>query len=408
VPKAKRREGGWRIRRLVFVAPVLLAGWLLLSHLVVRTRIESWLQRTFRGDATVSWAVLWPDFDATAYGVKIETAHHRLEAARVVVGLKPLAFFGGPMVDRVEVMDLRGEFDEGEPVELLRVPAGGEAGSPASEGASETTAPVPAADPPRAPPLLFLGPEVFLRRPDGPPRRVFAADRLDATQIGDRIYRLDATGGALSVVPFEKLTAKLIPRAGHLLLSRMKLRAFNGMVAGMLDVDTASAGGFNGEAEWRFVEVDEVWTTYGLPYAEKRKGDLSGKVVFQADRVALDALKGKGELTLENAAFFSPLSFRVFLVLKVPVAAEAPLTRGTMTYSFEDSHFYLEAARFDARDFSLDGQGIVSFAGGCDLEVSHAGTVVAVSGRIEEPTITVLPFSAITAPLNRLFRERVK
>ncbi|MFI5403548.1 MAG: hypothetical protein ACHQ1G_11475, partial [Planctomycetota bacterium] len=239
-------------------------------------------------------------------------------------------------------------------------------------------------------------------------RRVFSADVLDAIQVGDLTYRLEATGGSLAVVPFEKLTARLIPRAGHLLLSRLRLRAFNGMAAGMLDVDTASAGGFNGEAEWRFVEVDEVWKTYGLPYAEKRKGDLAGKVVFQGDRVALDALKGKGEMTLENASFFSPLSFKVFLVMKVPVAAEAPLTRGSMTFSFEDSKFYLESSRFLARDFDLDGQGIVSFAGGCDLEVSHAGTVVAVSGRIEEPTITVLPFSAITAPVDRIFRERVR
>jgi len=402
---AKRREGAGRVRRrLVFVLPALLAGWLLLSHFVVRARIEAWLQRTFRGDARVSWAVLWPDFDATAYGVSIETAHHRLEAARVVVGLKPLAFFGGPMVDRVEVVDLHGVFDEGEPVELLQVPAGGTEGA---SGAEEQPAKAAAAAP-RAPPLIFKDPEVFLRRPDGPPHRVFAATRLDATQVGDLTYRLEASDGALSVVPYEKLTARLIPRAGHLLLSRMRLRSFNGMAAGMLDVDTARAGGFNGEAEWRFVEVDEVWRTYGLPYVEKRKGDLAGKVVFQADRVALDALKGKGELTMEHAAFFSPLSFKVFLVMKVPVAAEAPLTRGTMTYSFEDSRFYLEAAHFEARDFALDGQGIVSFAGGCDLEISHAGTVVAVSGRIEEPTITVLPFSAITAPVERLFRERVK
>lgn len=385
----------------MLLAPALLAGWLLLSHFVVRARIEGWLGKTFRGDAEVSWAVLWPDFDATAFGVKVETAHHRLVASRVVVGLRPLAFFGGPMVDGVEVVGLRGEFDEGEPVEILRVPAS-EEGVHAGE---KTAAP---SGPPRAPPLRFVEPEVYLRRTDGPPRRVFAAERLEATQVGDLTYRLEALSGSLAVVPFEKLTARLIPRAGHLLLSRMRLRAFNGMVAGMLDVDTASAGGFNGEAEWRFVEVDEVWTTYGLPYAEKRKGDLAGRVVFQGDRVALEALKGKGEMSLENAAFFSPLSFKVFLVLKVPVAAEAPLTRGSMTFSFEESRFYLEESRFEARDFELLGQGIVAFAGGCDLEVKHAGTVVAVSGRIEEPTITVLPFSAITAPLDRIFRERVR
>lgn len=389
------------MRRLALLLPALLAGWLLLSHFVVRARVEGWLQRTFRGDAKVSWAILWPDFDATAFGVSIETLHHRLEAERVVVGVKPLAFFGGPMVDRVEVHGLSAAFDEGEPVELLRVPAAGEEGVPGEEAPA-------AADPPRAPPLHFRGPQVFLRRPDGTARRVFAAERLAATQIGDLAYRLEADGGELAVVPFEKLTGRLIPRAGHLLLSRMRMRSFNGMIAGMLDVDTARAGGFNGEVEWRFVEVDEVWTTYGLPYAEKRKGDLAGKVVFRADRVALDALKGKGEIQLENAAFFSPLSFKVFLVMKVPVAAEAPLTRGTMTCSFEDSRFYLEAARFEARDFALDGQGIVSFAGGCDLEVSHAGTVVAVSGRIDDPKITVLPFSAITAPVDRIFRERVR
>ncbi|HEX5137437.1 MAG TPA: hypothetical protein VFY93_10715 [Planctomycetota bacterium] len=406
MPKAKSRGGTGRVRRLALLLPALLAAWLLLSHFVVRARIEGWLRRTFRGDAKVSWALLWPNFDATAFGVSVETAHHRIEAARVVVGIKPLAFFGGPSVDRVEVHDLVGEFDEGEPVELLRVPAGGEEGAPGEEAAPAAAAPAPV--PPRAPPLVFFGPRVFLRRPDGPPSLAFRAARLDATQAGELMYRLEADGGALSVVPFERLTARLIPRAGHLLLSRMRVQAFHGMVAGMLDVDTARAGGFNGEVEWRFVEVDEVWKTYGLPYAEKRKGDLAGKVVFSADRVSLDALKGKGEIQLENAAFFSPLSFKVFLVMKVPVAAEAPLTRGTMTCSFEDSRFYLEAARFDARDFSLDGQGIVSFAGGCDLEISHAGTVVAVSGRIDDPKITVLPFSAITAPVDRLFRERVK
>jgi hypothetical protein len=180
------------------------------------------------------------------------------------------------------------------------------------------------------------------------------------------------------------------------------------MVAAMLDIDTEETGAFNGQADWRFVEVDRVWATYGLPYVEKRRGDLSGNLVFEASRPALDALKGKGELRLENAAFFSPLSFKVFLVLKVPVAAEAPLTRGTMTFSVENARFYLEAARFEARDFELEGQGIISFAGAADLEVSHAGTVVAVSGRIEEPTITVLPLSALTAPVDRLFRERVR
>jgi len=408
VPKAaaqsRRREGagaGRRTWRFAVAAVLVLAGWLLLSHFVVRARIESWLDRTFQGDATVGWAMLWPDLDATAYSVAVDADHHRLEASRIVVDLSLAGLLGGRHpVERVTVHGLRGGFDEGQPVELLRWGHG----SSATAGADAA----PDLDPARAPELTFVDPQVFLLSAESPPWRVFAAGRLDATQIGDRTYRVTAGAGELAKVPFEKLSTRLIPRAGHLLLSRLKLRAFNGMVAGMLDVDTANTGAFNGEAEWHFVEVDEVWTTYGLPFAEKRRGDASGHVIFQGDRPTFAALKGKGDLQLERASFFSPLSFRVFLVLKVPVAAEAPLTRGEMSYSFEDSRFYLEAARFEAREFELEAQGIVSFAGSADLEISHAGTVVAVSGRLEEPTITVLPFSALTAPVDRLFRERVK
>jgi hypothetical protein len=398
VAKAQRREGTRRGWRLLVVAVLLLAGWFLVSHFVIRARIEAWLDLNFQGDARVKWAILWPDLDATAFGVEVVTEHHRLFAPRVVVGIRPWGLVAGQAVTGVRVIGLRGEFDEGQPVALLRR---GEEG-----GGGDEAAPAPA--PLRAPPLVFDGGEIHLRLPDGSARRVFRTARLEATQVGDLAYELRAAEGSLAGVPFEAFSGNLIPRAGHLLLSRLKLRAFNGMVAGMLDIDTEDTGAFNGEAEWRFVEVDRVWTTYGLPYAEKRRGDLSGSVVFEASRPSLDALKGKGELRLDNAAFFSPLSFKVFLVLKVPVAAEAPLTRGTMTFSVEDARFYLEAARFEAKGFELEGQGILSFAGGADLEVSHAGTVVAVSGRIEEPTITVLPLSALTAPVDRLFRERVR
>jgi len=153
--------------------------------------------------------------------------------------------------------------------------------------------------------------------------------------------------------------------------------------------------------------VEGVWWRYGLPFAEKRNGDLSGHVVFRADRPAWDALKGKGTMRLTRASFYSPLSFKVFLILKVPVAVEAPITDAEMTFSFEKSFFYLERARGNARGFHLDAQGIASFDGVCDLEVGHAGTTVSVTGRLEDPDVTVLPFNHITAPFHRLFRERI-
>ncbi|MHC4932022.1 MAG: hypothetical protein ACYTGV_07530, partial [Planctomycetota bacterium] len=248
---------------------------------------------------------------------------------------------------------------------------------------------------------------VLLRTEEGNITRVFCTDRLAVLQEGDRVYDMVAGRGGLVGVPFERLTARLVTRADHLVLSGMKVRAFNGMVAGFVDVDMQRAGAVNGEVEWRYVEASRIWKAYELPYAEKRRGDLQGRLVFSASRPALDALKGKGRLRLTNADFFSPLSFKVFLVLKIPVASEAPINRAEMVYSFEKSLAYVEQARAYAREFELDGKGIVSFGGEVDLEVDHAGTTVAVGGTVTDPDVTVLPFDHVTLPFDRMFRDRI-
>lgn len=404
--KAKTRGRRWRRRAAVF-CPLLVSAWLLFGQFYVRKEIRARLARTLDGQVTVSWAVLWPNLDASAFGVTVAAPHHTLQASRLTVGLRLLGLFGGRVVERLDIHDLTGEFDEGEPVQLFTWSAA--AAQQAAAAADDEEAGTVTFDlaPMRLPALDFHDPRVVLR--SGAERwTVFMTTSLTSRQVGDRAFRIEAEPGILAEVPFEKLTARLIPRAGHLLLSQLKLRAFNGMLGGLLDIDTAQTGAFNGEIECSFVEVEEVWTTYGLPYAEKRRGDVSGRIVFRGARPELKALAGKGTLRLDHASFFSPLSFRVFLFLKVPVAAEAPLTSGTMTFSFEKSLFYLEAARFQARGFELEGQGILSFGGGVDLEVSHAGTTVAVSGRLEDPSIKVLPLNHVTVPFDRLFRERVK
>ena len=391
-----------RKRWILYGLPVLLLGWLAASHFVARPRVERWLDGTFNGKASVSWALIWPDLDVTVFDARVESEHFRLKASRVRVGLNAWWLFGGQLIEDVGVHELEAEIDEGQPLRLWRwsTEEGGESGGGDTEdGAADL-------DPDQYPTFDFHRPRVVLRGEEGR-RTVFRTDRLDAVQVGDRTFSVTTHGGELSVIPFEKMTALMIPRAGHLLLDDLKMRAFNGMVGGILDINTDRAGAFNGEIECHFVEVEGVWWRYGLPFAEKRNGDLSGHVVFRADRPAWDALKGKGTMRLTRASFYSPLSFKVFLILKVPVAVEAPITDAEMTFSFEKSFFYLERARGNARGFHLDAQGIASFDGVCDLEVGHAGTTVSVTGRLEDPDVTVLPFNHITAPFHRLFRERI-
>lgn len=405
-PATEAAPGRRWIRRrwILYALPVLLVGWLAVSHFVARPRVERWLNGTFNGQASVSWALIWPDLDVTAFDARVDSEHFRLHASRVRIGLNPEWFVGGQLIEEVGVYDLEAEIDEGQPLRLWRWSVeGGEADEEQEAGTDVVTADF---HPIQYPTFDFHNPRVVLRGEKGR-SPVFRTERLDAVQVGDRTFSVTTLGGELSAIPFEKMTALMIPRAGHLLLDDLKMRAFNGMVGGILDVDTDRAGAFNGEIECHFVEVEDVWWNYGLPFAEKRNGDLSGHIVFRGDRPAWDALQGKGTAHLKRASFYSPLSFKVFLILKVPVAVEAPITDAELIFSFEKSYFYLERARGNARGFHLDAQGIVSFAGACDLEVGHAGTTVSVTGRLEDPDVTVLPFNHITAPFHRLFRERI-
>ena len=396
--------GKRRIRRklILYGLPVLLIGWLAVSQFVARPRVERWLNETFNGEASVGWALIWPDLDVTAFDARVESEHFRLTTSRVRIGLNPWWFFGGQLIDDVGVYDLEAEMDEGQPLHLWAW------STEEGEGSEPSSPDVVAADldPVQYPTFDFHQPRMILRGQEGR-TTVFRTDRIDAAQVGDRTFSLTTHGGEIAAIPFEKMTALMIPRSGHLLLDDLKMRAFNGMVGGILDINTDRAGAFNGELECHFVEVEGVWWKYGLPFAEKRNGDLSGHVVFRGDRPAWDALQGKGTAHLKRASFYSPMSFKVFLILKVPVAVEAPITDAELTFSFEKSYFYLERARGNARGFHLDAQGIVSFGGACDLEVGHAGTTVSVTGRLEDPDVTVLPFNHITAPFHRLFRERI-
>ncbi|MDH3590449.1 MAG: hypothetical protein OER88_01125 [Planctomycetota bacterium] len=398
----RKKVGGRKRRWLRWTGVVLLvAGWLAAGQVLVRGDIEAWLNDTFDGKARVRFVLLWPDLDATAFGVSVKGKSFDLRARRTRVDLNAFGLFGDEPVEAVEVTGLTAHLVEGEPISLFRAD---EASRP-SGGAGDDIL-VPDLDPLQVPPLTFRDPRVVLRGETD--TEVFSTTRVAVEQVGDRSFELTAEPGMLARIPFEKLTTRLIPRAGHVLLNDVKLRAFNGVIGGIVDIDTSSAGLINGDVELHFVEVERLWETYALPYAEKRRGDLSGHIVFEGDRPAVSALKGTGNVTLKRARFFSPLSFKVLVVMKVPAAEESMLTGGAMSFSFERSLLYVERGRFDARGFDLAVQGIISFDGAADLEIKHAGTTVSVSGKLEDPRIKVLPLNGLTAPFDRLFRERVR
>ena len=394
--KRTKQPGSWR-RRGIWAGLVLL-GWLALSQFVVRPLFRGELERRFAGEATVRLTVVWPNLVATSFGVRLEAEHHTLSASRVSVDLNPMALFGDRLIDGIHVAALVAEIDEGERVGIFRS---------AAPRQGEATSREDNLDPVRVAPLTFSDPVVVLR--DGDSRkRVFSSAELSLVQAGEAVFEIDTAPGVLAGIPFEKLTARMMPRGGRLILGNVKLRSFNGILAGFFDIDLGAAGRFNGELEWYVLEAERIWRYYGLSYAEKRRGDLSGRMVFSASAFSPRAFKGTGTIRLSNAEFFSPLSFKVFLVLKIPAAQEAPIHRAELSFSFEKGVVYLEQARGYAREFDLAGRGLATFDGEVDLEVRHAGTTVAVRGSLDDPSVHVLPLDAVTLPFDRLFRERIR
>lgn len=381
-----RRRRWWRYVALAVVA------WLALSYFVVRPALREFLRDRFEGEPTVRFALLWPHMTATGFGVTVEAEHHTLSASRVSVGLNPIGLFGGRLVRSVRVAGFGVDVEEGERLRLFR--SGTSTGDSASAEAD--------LDPVRLPPIRFGDPVVRVGE-----QRVFSCGRVEFRQDGDATYAIETDAGVLTGVPFERLTTRMMLRGDHLILGNVKLRSFNGIASGYVDIDLSGVGRANGEVEWFGLEAERVWRTYDLPYAEKRRGDLAGRMVFSTTRFDLMDLKGTGKVTMKRASFFSPLSFKVFFVLKIPAAQEAPINRAEIAFSFEKGIAYVERARAYAREFDLRIRGLVTFDGKVDFEVDHAGTTVAVRGPLEDPTIKVLPLDALTLPFDRLFREKV-
>ncbi|MGH7163280.1 MAG: hypothetical protein ACREID_07335 [Planctomycetota bacterium] len=399
---AKPRGRRWLSPRRGLVAGVVaLSLWASLSHFVARRIAMGWLEEHYVGRASVSLVVLWPWLAIDGYGVRLVADggehRHRLEAPRVSVRLDPWSLFAGRAVRSIHVSGLRGEVEEGSSLALFSRPRGGEAEAPASDDM----------EPSRMPPLSFTGPEVRVGPAGGTGGPLLAAARADVEQTGDRTYRFLAERGVLARVPFDKISCRLVPGGGRFAVAGWKMYAFDGLVDGYIEVDGTRAGAVNGELSWRGVDLRRVAAVYRLPAADEMEGELEGTLLFEGERCTRDALKGKGTLRLRDARFVSPVSLRVVLLLKLPVPRPSIFHAGHMVFSFEGAHFYIERAHGVGTSFDLEAQGIVTFDGRADLEVTHGSTTVAVRGTLNDPSATLLPMNYVTRPFDRIFRERI-
>lgn len=386
-----------RRRRLLWIAGGAAALWLLVGHLVVAAAAARWCAANFTGDARFSFAVVWPWLDVDLFGASFrsrgEGPGYDLGCTRVSVALDLGGMTRGSPVAAVKFSGLAGEVREGANLDLFQQPSRGPGGA--------------RSPPALAPPVRFSDVAVAFRDAAGRTHRAVEADAISVAQEEPGYFRVEARGGRLGPVPFERATARVVPRGAHVLVGDLKLAALDGLVEGLLDVDRSRAGAVNGEVSWQGVELARVAREYRLPRRERIRGRVDGRVAFTGTSLAADALEGKGELRLENGTFESPISLTVVLLLKLPVERPSMFHSGEMVFSFERSLLYVERARGYGTSFDLAAQGLVSFDGRVDLEVTHGATTVAVRGTLEAPDATLLPVNYVTRPFDRLFRERI-
>ncbi len=389
------RRPVWK-RRWVRVLCVCLVLWGALCHFVVRRQALLWLDENMVGTARVPVAVIWPWMEAQAFGVSVRAPNHELSATRATVSVNPFGLFGDRPVRRVHLYKLEAVLKEGEGFDLFKEESKEQQVSARAEANL---------DPPWMPAIFFTDPVVRVREQSGAESERLSAQSAELHRHGDREYRLTMRNGTLRTVPFEKLSADLVPRAGHLLVDRLKLHAFDGLLEGFLDIGPGAESAINGKLTARSIELEALGRCYGFAYAEELDGRVEGEVVFRGRTLSARHLEGKGRFKLEDGNFVSPVSMEVVLLLKLPVSRPSVFRSGEVVVSFGGGRLYVERATAHGSSFDLEGQGIITFDGHVDLEVTHSLTAVSVTGTLAEPKATILPVHHVTRPFERMFRE---
>ncbi|MFQ5843450.1 MAG: AsmA-like C-terminal region-containing protein, partial [Planctomycetota bacterium] len=314
--------------------------------------------------------------------------------------LDPIGVFGGRPVRSIHIDALVAEIGEGSSLDIFsrgRTEAG--PASPETAASSQGGGSFPE--------LAFSGPRILVRSAPEDVVQVFFGERLRLERADARRFRLEAGGGRLGGIPFERGRAKLIPQGRGLLVGDLKADAFGGLMEGYLELRGGGEDHVNGELMWHSIDLGPVARHYGWPDAESMTGRVDARVVFAGRRFSLDKLRGKGWAQLADGNFVSPISLNVVLFLKLPADRPSIFHHGEMEFSFENSKLYLERAHAFGTSFDLEAQGEFTYTGKVDLEVTHGNTTVHVSGAMADPDVTVLPFNYVTRPFNRVFRDDV-
>jgi len=349
------------------------------------------------GTARVPVAVIWPWMEAQAFGVTVRAPNHELSATRVTASVNPFGIFGDRPIRRVHLYKLKAVLKEGGGFDLFK-----EGKSKEEQQSARADANL---DPPWMPAIFFTDPVVRVREESGADSDRLLAESAELHRRGEREYRLKMRNGRLRTIPFEKLSADLVPRAGHLLVDRLKLHAFDGLLEGFLDIGPGRESAINGKLTARSIELSEIGRAYGFAYAEELDGRVEGEIVFHGRTLSARHVEGKGRFTLRDGNFVSPVSMEVVLLLKLPVSRPSVFRSGEIVVSFGGGRLYVEQATAHGSSFDLEGQGIITFDGHVDLEVTHSLTAVSVTGTLAEPKATILPLHHITRPFDRMFRE---
>jgi len=386
----------WLRRLLLGLALLVIAAWMVGGHHLVEPALRAELAESIGIEPEIGFVLVGPDLNLYAYDVRFEDerVHAHVPWAKFEIPLRKLWGSGRTRAIRVRHLKVRVK---------ARSDLTGLGRARPGPGDAAGAAPV-AAVPPE---LVCEELDVRLETDDGGAATLLHVDWLTASPRSARDIAVETGHGRVGRFPFDGITTRVVPTRRHLLVSEFKMRAFGGLVDGMLDIHLGRAGRFNGELSWHLLEVERVCRGLGLAYAEKRRGKIAGEVRFEASMPRLEAVKGTGEVRMARAHFWSPVTFKVVGVLGIPALEESWINGARASFSIEKGLLYVESGTIRGADYELGVQGIFDLEGACDIEAVHQGTTVAVRGDLEDPQVRVLPFNAVTVPFDRLYRERL-
>lgn len=389
----------WKQRLLIALVPAVIACWLIFGHRIAARGLEEDLYEALGLETEIGFVMFGPDLNLYAYDVRFKAkgVEARVPWAKFVIPFSKL--WGSGSTRAIRFRHLKAVVDEEADLSFLTAGKGrGEGGGDADESGGE-------------PLEEIVGEHLDIRVRDtttGTEIPLLVTERASAKREPTGDYRLELERGVVGDFPFDDVVMRMVPSHEHLLITDFKLHAFDGIVGGLLDLHLKSAGRYNGEIEWHLLDVNRICRHYGVPHAEKRNGRIEGELRFTAAGPQLKQIAGSGEVRLERARFWSPVSFKVFVVLGIPALEESWLSGAEFNLTMEDGLVYIERGLIRGADYELELIGLAELDGDCDMEASYRGTTLAIRGNLADPDVKVLPLDAVTLPFDRLFRKRLR